>query len=107
MHIFGKTIQFAQLNYDFILTLELPKEINSKIGNIHKYLPVAKASILKTCTLVVSARIHSENIIVQPTEACVFFKSYGEESKLKIDFPAGAVEAQCCLEVQVYKLRIV
>ena len=101
MHIFGKTKQFAHLNEDFIFTLELPKEINSKIGDIDTYLPVAKASIVKTCTLVVAARIHSENIVVQPTEACVFSKSYGEESKLKIDFPAGAVEAQCCLKVQV------
>ena len=99
-------MQFAQLNEDFILTLELPKEINSKIGDIDTYLPVAKASIAKTCTLVVAARIRSENIVVQPTEAFVFSKSYGKESKLKIDFPAGAVEAQCCLKVQVCKLRI-
>ena len=98
--------QFAQLSDDFILTLELPKEIVSKIRDIETYLPVAKAFIVKTCTLVVAARIHSENIVVQPTEACVFSKSYGEESKLKMDFPAGAVEAQCCLKVQVCKLRI-
>ena len=73
----------------------------SDFSEIIQHLPIAKATIVETGTLVVAARIRSDDIVVQPTEAYVHSKSYGDESQLKISFPAGAVEEKCCFSIQV------
>ena len=73
----------------------------SDFSEIIQHLPIAKATIVETGTLVVAARIRSDDIVVQPTEAYVHSKSYGDESQLKISFPAGVVEEKCPFIVQV------
>ena len=83
------------------MTSDLPEEILSDFSDITNHLPMAKATIVETATLVVATRISSDDIVVQPMEACVHCKSYGKESELKISFPAGVVEKKCRLSVQV------
>ena len=83
------------------MTSDLPEEIQSDFSDIINDLPMAKATIVETATLVVATRIRSDDIEVQPMEACVHCKSYGKESELKISFPAGVVEQKCRLSVQV------
>ena len=83
------------------MTSDLPEEILSDFSEIINHLPIAKATIVETGTLVVVARIRSNDIVVQPTETYVHSKSYGDESQLKLSFPAGAVEEKCHLSVQV------
>ena len=88
------------LSSDFFV-LELSNEIVSNFGNISKYLPIAKATIQKTSTLAVTTRIKYEDIIVYPGESFVYSKSYGDESEVKISFPAGSVRQKCDLRVKV------
>ena len=72
--------------------------------NIHRNLPLAKATIEKTCTLVVASRIRSEQIFVQPDELSVYAASFGNECDVEIFFPFETVEEECCLNIQVRKL---
>ena len=83
------------------MTLDLPEKIVSDFIGIYEHLPVAKARIRESCTLVVATMFRTEDIIVKPDEPYEFSKSYGNEAKLKIDFPVGAVKTKCCLRVQV------
>ena len=73
----------------------------SDFSEIIQHLPIAKATIVQTGTFVVAARIRSDDIAVQPMEAYVHSKSYGDESQLKISFPIGVAEEKCRFSVQV------
>ena len=90
-----------KINNVCFLTSDLPEEMLSDFSEMTNHLPMAKATIVETATLVVATRIRSDDIEVQPMEAFVYSKSYGEESELKISFPAGVVEKKCRLSVQV------
>ena len=86
------------MNYLF---LELSEETLSNFSHITGLLPIAKANIMETSTLVVVTRIRYENIEILPGKSFVYSKSYGDESKLKITFPDGTVEEKCCFRFEV------
>ena len=65
------------------------------------YLPLAKASIHETCTLVAAARVRSDQILIPTNKSYVYSKKYGENVELKITFPADVTEEILCLKVQV------
>ena len=85
----------------FFFVLELSIETVSKFGNMSMYLPIAKATIKETGTLAVTTRIKYEDITLHPRKPFVYTKSYGDESELKIRFPAGSVQQKCDLRVKV------
>ena len=86
-----------------VLTLpfsDIPKQIcNPEI--LEDYLPVAKATIHGTCTLVAAARVRSHQIFISTNRSYTFIKQYGENTQLKITFPAGVTEEIQSLNVQV------
>ena len=65
------------------------------------YLPIVKATISETCTLVVAARVRSDRISIPTNEIYFFLKQYGKNAELKITFPAGVTEEISNLKVQV------
>ena len=80
--------------------LDIPKEVrNPEI--LEDYLPVAKATIHETCTLVAAARVRSHQIFIPTNRSYIFSKQYGENTQLKITFPAGVTEEIQSLNVQV------
>ena len=80
--------------------LDAPKQIrNPEI--LEDYLPIAKATIHETCTLVAAARIRSHKIFIPTNRSYTFSKQYGESTQLNITFPAGVTEEIQSLNVQV------
>ena len=80
--------------------IDIPKQIrNPEI--LEDYLPIVKATIHETCTLVAAARIRSHQIFIPTNRSYTFSKQYGENIQLKITFPAGATEEIQSLNVQV------
>ena len=65
-------------------------------------LPIAKATIRETCTLVAATRVKSDQILIPTNRSYTFSKQYGENTQLKITFPAGATEEILILNVQVF-----
>ena len=83
------------------LILDVPKEIsNPEILN--DYLPFAKATICKPGSLVAVARVRSNPIVIPTAERYTFFEEYGENTQLKITFPAGVTKELQWLDVQVF-----
>ena len=83
-----------------ITLLDVPKEIsNPKM--LADSLPIAKATIRETCTLVAATRVRSDQILIPTNRSYTFSKQYGENTQLKITFPAGATEEILILNVQV------
>ena len=65
-------------------------------------LPIAKATIRETCTLVAATRVKSDQILIPTNRSYTFSKQYGENTQLKITFPAGATEEILILNVEVF-----
>ena len=65
------------------------------------YLPIVKATISETCTLVAAARVRSDRISIPTNKNYIFSKRYGKNAELKITFPAGVTEEISNLKVQV------
>ena len=81
--------------------LDAPKSISNK-GVIHDYLPLAKACILETCTIVAITRTKSHQISLHPKESDKHFtQQYGDSAELIITFPSGITEKKQVLTVQV------
>ena len=78
----------------------MPKEISNPELLVN-YLPIAKATIHKTCTLVAAARVKSHEITIQANTSYTFSKWYGKNTQLNMTFPAGATEEIQSLNVQV------
>ena len=93
-------VNFRELHYKFHI-LDVPKEIsNPEI--LDSYLPIAKATIHETCTLVAAARVRSYQILIPKDRSYTFFEEYGENAQLKIAFPAGVTNQKLNLKVQVF-----
>ena len=93
-------VNFKRLHNEF-LTLDVPKEIsNPEILN--SYLPIAKVTIHETCILVAAARVRSHQIFIPKDRSYIFFEGYGENTQLKITFPAGVTNEKLSLNVQVF-----
>ena len=71
---------------------------------LNDYLPLAKANIDVTCTLVVATRVKLYHISIPPNEDYTFCEQYGKNAELKITFPAGATDEMLSLQVQVIRL---
>ena len=81
--------------------LDVPKVIsNPEI--LDSYLPIAKATIRETCTLVAATRVRSDHILTPTNRSYTFSKQYGENTQLKITFPAGVTKDILILKVQVF-----
>ena len=81
--------------------LDVPKEIsNPEI--LADCLPIAKATIHETCTLVAVTRVRSHQILIPTNRSYTFSKQYGENTQLKITFPAGVTNDILILAVQVF-----
>ena len=65
------------------------------------YLPLAKATIQETCTLVAATQARFNQILVPVKRRYVFSKQYGDIAKLKMTFPAGVTEKILSLKIQV------
>ena len=65
------------------------------------YLPIVKATISETCTLVAAARVRSDRISIPTNKNFTFLKQYGKNAELKIIFPAGVTDEISRLKVQV------
>ena len=90
---------------NFFIFIDLANEISDTemCNHLENYLPIAKATICETCTLVTSARIRSDQILIpKNNEKCVFSKKYGENTELTITFPANITNQIMCLKIQVY-----
>ena len=87
--------------YDMVLTifLDVPQQIRNP--ELVDYLPMAKATIHGSCTLVAAARVKSHQIFIPTNRRYTFFKHYGENTQLNITFPAGVTEEIQSLNVQV------
>ena len=83
----------------------MPKEIRDP-EIFDNYLPVAKATIRETCTLVAATRVKSDQILVPIDRSYTFSQKYGENAELKITFPAGVTEETLSLKVQVILLTL-
>ena len=88
------------MHYGVNLFLDVPKQIRN-LELLADYLPFAKANIHGTCTLVAAARVKSHQIFIPTNRSYTFSKQYGENTQLKITFPAGATEEIQNLNVQV------
>ena len=83
------------------LLLDVPKEIsNPEI--LADCLPIAKATIHETCTLVAVTRVRSHHILIPTNRSYTFSKQYGKNAQLKITFPAGVTNDILILTVQVF-----
>ena len=70
---------------------------------LRDYLPFAKTTISETCTLVVATRIKSDEIMIAAHTSEIFSKKYGDNTEVKITFPAGVAEKKLGLTVQVIR----
>ena len=84
----------------FTIFLDIPKQIRNR-ELLVDYLPMAKATIHCSCTLVAATRVMSDQILIPTNRSYTFSKQYGENTQLKITFPAGATEEIQSLNVQV------
>ena len=81
--------------------LDVPKEIsNPEI--LADCLPIAKATIHETCTLVAVTQVRSHHILIPTNRSYTFSKQYGKNAQLKITFPAGVTNNILILTVQVF-----
>ena len=88
--------------YYMVLTifLDVPQQIRNP-ELLVDYLPMAKATIHGSCTLVAATRVRSHQIFIPTNRSYTFFKQYGENTQLKMTFPAGVTEEIQSLNVQV------
>ena len=88
--------------YYMVLTilLDIPKQIRNP-ELLVDYLPMAKATIHGSCTLVAATRVRSHQIFIPTNRRYTFFKQYGKNTQLNITFPAGVTEEIQSLNVQV------
>ena len=80
--------------------LDIPKQIRNP-ELLVDYLPMVKATIHGSRTLVAATRVRSHQIFIPTNRRYTFFKQYGKNTQLNITFPAGVTKEIQSLNVQV------